>query len=79
MDRNAVLKDYIKDEFLRNPNAQLDENEDLIGTGILDSLGILRLVAYIEDTFGIEVPDEEVIYENFHSLTAMESYLKKHR
>lgn len=78
MDKKAVLKDYIKDEFIRNPNVQLDENEDLIGAGILDSLGILKLVAYIEDNFNIEVPDEEVVYENFHSLTAMENYLQRH-
>jgi acyl carrier protein len=78
MERKAILSDYIKNEIMRNRNAQLDENEDLLGAGILDSLGILKLVAYIEDTFGIEVPDSEVVYENFHSLNAMVNYLRQH-
>ena len=78
MDKIAVLKDYIKDEFLLNPNAQLDENEDLISSGILDSLGILKLVDYIETTFEVEVSDEEVVLENFHSLSAIENYLQQH-
>lgn len=79
MERKAILSDYIKNEIMRNRNAQLDENEDLLGAGILDSLGILKLVAYIEDTFGIEVPDAEVVYENFHSLNAMVNYLHQHQ
>lgn len=77
MDKKVVLKDYIKDEFIRNPNVQLDENEDLIGSGILDSLGILKLVSFIETTFDIDVPDGDVVYENFHSLDAINSYLQQ--
>ena len=75
MDKKAVLKDYIKDEFIRNPNVQLDENEDLIGSGVLDSLGIIKLVAFIETTFEVDVPDGDVVYENFHSLSAVVDYL----
>lgn len=78
MDRKALVTDFIKNEIMRNRNSQLDENEDLLGAGILDSLGILKLVAYIDESFGIEVPDEDVIYENFHSLASIESYLKRY-
>lgn len=76
MDKKAVIADYIKNEIIRNRNAQLDENEDLLGAGILDSLGVLRLVAFIDSTFGIEVPDSDVIYENFHSVNAIVEYLQ---
>jgi len=75
MDKKAILSDYIKNEIIRNRNFALDENDDLVGAGILDSLRILQLVAFIEKTFGIGVPDEAVIYDNFHSLTAIVSYL----
>ena len=76
MDKKAMLTDFIKQEIIRNRNAELDENEDLVGTGILDSLRILQLVAYIEKTFGIVVPDEDVVYDNFHSLRAIVDYLQ---
>lgn len=79
MERKDVLIDYIKNEIMRNHNAHLDEKEDLLSAGILDSLGVLKLVSFIEDTFEIKVPDGEVVYENFHSLNAMVNYLKQYR
>lgn len=78
MDRKTAIAEYIKKEVIRNRNAHLDENEDLLSAGILDSLGILQLVAYISDAFGIDVPDEDVVYENFHSLDSIVSYLKQY-
>jgi acyl carrier protein len=78
MDRKAALADYIRKEVIRNRNANLDENEDLLSAGILDSLGILQLVAFISDAFGVDVPDEDVVYENFHSLQSIANYLKQY-
>lgn len=75
MDRKAILAEYIKNEIMRNRNAKLSDDEDLLSSGILDSLGILQLVAFIEKTFGIHVPDEDVVFDNFQSLASMASYL----
>ena len=77
MDRKTVLSDYIKKEIMRNPKATLSEDEDLLSTGILDSLGILQLVAYIDKTLGIQIPDEDVVYENFMSVNALDNYLQQ--
>lgn len=75
MERKAALAEYIKNEIMHNRNAQLDEYEDLLGAGILNSLGILKVVAYyIADTIGVEVLDAEVVYEDFHGLNAMGNY-----
>jgi acyl carrier protein len=76
MDRKTALTDYIKNEIMRNRNAKLDENEDLLGAGILDSLAILQLVAYIDEQLGIQVPDEDVVYDNFKSINAITTYLQ---
>lgn len=78
MDRKNILKDYIKTEFLRDPNANLDESEDLLMSGVLDSLGILNLVAYIEENFNIRIPDEDVVYDNFKSIQSLDEYLLNH-
>jgi acyl carrier protein len=78
MDRKTALTEFIKNEVMRNKNAKLDENEDLLSAGILDSLAILQLVAYVEDQFGIKVPDEDVVFENFQSVSALTSYLEKY-
>lgn len=78
MDTKAILMDYIKQEFLRGRATDLKEDDNLLNTGILDSLGILQLVTFTEDRFGIQVPDEDVVFENFQSVKALADYLEKH-
>ena len=77
MDRKSALMDFVKHELLHGRKLELCDNEDLLSAGIIDSLGILRLVAFIEENFGIKVPDEDVVYENFNSFEAMGNYLQK--
>ena len=79
MDRKPMITEYIKKEIVRNEKASISENEDLLSSGVLDSLGILQLVAYIQDTFGIEVPDKDVVYENFHSIKSLNDYLMQYQ
>ena len=76
MDRKAAIAEYIKNEIMRNKNAKLDYDDDLLSAGILDSLAILQLVAYIEKALGIQVPDEDVVYDNFKSVNALVEYLQ---
>ncbi len=53
------------------------QNEDeLIETGLLDSLGILDVVTYLEEEFGLTVSDEELTPENFQSISTMASYVQ---
>jgi len=78
MDRKTALLEYIKNEIMRNRNARLGEDEDLLSSGILDSLGILQIVAFIENTFGIRIPDEDVVFDNFQSVNAMAAYLQRY-
>lgn len=78
MDRKTALLEYIKNEIMRNRNARLGEDEDLLSSGILDSLGILQIVAFIEKTFGIRIPDEDVVFDNFQSVNAMTAYLQRY-
>jgi acyl carrier protein len=75
MDRKTALSNYIKQEIMRNPNAKLNDGDDLLSAGILDSLGILQLVAFVEESFKIQIPDEDVVFENFQSIESLDNYL----
>ena len=77
MDREAALTEFVKNELLHGRKSDLSPEEDLLSTGIIDSLGILRLVSFIEEQFGIQVPDEDVVYENFNSIRSLTNYLQK--
>lgn len=77
MERAAQIMDFVKSELLRGRKADLRPEDDLLNGGILDSLSILQLVTFVEKHFGIQVPDEDVVYENFHSVAALSDYLNR--
>lgn len=77
MERAREIMDFVKSELLRGRKADLRPEDDLLNSGILDSLSILQLVTYVEKHFGIQVPDEDVVYENFHSIAALSDYLNR--
>ena len=55
----------------------LDPDEDLLEHGLLDSMGIIKLIVYIEETFGIKIEDDEIIPENFQSLNLMVKFVEQ--
>ncbi len=79
MDTQMILMDYIKEDLLKGRKMELSPDADLLSAGILDSLGILQMVAFIEERFGYQVPDEDVVFENFVSVEALTNYLKENK
>ena len=52
---------------------------DIIGEGLVDSLGIFKLIAFVEETFQVTIEPEEVLLENFQTLRAVRNLIvKKH-
>ncbi len=79
MSTSAVLAEYITRELSKGRTTIIKPDEDLLGAGIIDSLGILQLVAFVEQQFSVQIPDEDVVLENFQSVAALSDYLDKHR
>jgi len=75
MDYKNSLIQFIKDEFVRKRGGEIKEDDDLLSSGLIDSLGILTLVSFMEEQFSIEIPSEDVVYENFNSIESMSRYL----
>jgi acyl carrier protein len=73
----AVINDYISREFVQDASMlPLGNTTSLLETGILDSLGLLRLVVFIQERFGIMVDDVDLVPENFDSVEAICDYLR---
>jgi len=58
-------------------NKSLDPNEDLLEQGIIDSLGIMKLVLFLEESYGIQVDDQDITPENFQCLSSMVKYVEQ--
>ena len=73
---SQTIKQFIIDNFLFGDGAKLEFDTPLFEKGIIDSTGVLELVAFIEDNFNITVNDDELVQENFSSLNAIEKFLQ---
>lgn len=77
MDLVNPVKDFIIENFLFGEADGFDENTSFLDGGIIDSTGILELIAFLEETYGIAVEDDELVPENFNSLNEISSFLGK--
>lgn len=72
------LTQFIIQELLDEyDEVTLGEDDDILTTGLIDSLGIMRLVTYIEETFEKKIPYGDITIENFRTIKTIVSYLQK--
>ena len=80
MDIVQKLKHFLALEKTGDANTDinaLELDEDLLAEGIIDSMVLLKLVSFIEETFGVKVFDEDVTRENFGSFRAMQQFIER--
>ncbi|MEM9055974.1 MAG: acyl carrier protein [Pseudomonadota bacterium] len=70
-----TLIDFINDDLLSGQDETVDESTELLMEGIIDSLGVMRLVAFIESSFGVTIPPEDVTIDRFGSVALLADYL----
>jgi len=67
------IREYVLEEFAKTKGInQITDQEILTKNGIIDSMGIFRLVAFLEETFNVRVGDEEITHDNLESIDAIE-------
>lgn len=71
MEIEGKLREFVIEELQWDRGKQLDADYQLIQHGVVDSLGILSLVSFIEDEFGVQVQDEELVPEHFATISAI--------
>ncbi len=83
-DKSAVngtrekVSAFITENFLfRSDLQELGDEESLMDAGIIDSAGILELVAFIEGEFGVNMQDADMVRENLNSIAAITRYISR--
>lgn len=78
MDRKKQIRDFILENYLfTNEDSALSNDQSLLEAGIIDSTGILELIAFLQETFGLTVDDDEMIPDNFDSVDRIVSYVSR--
>jgi len=78
--QEMTIKDQIRDFVRENLAgvkgiASFTDQESLTQSGVIDSLGIFRLVSFLEETFGVRLSDEEITADNLSSIDVIDQFV----
>jgi acyl carrier protein len=74
------VRAFIEENFLfREDVSDLSDGDSLLESGVMDSTGILELVAFLEGEFKIEMSDAEIVPANLDSIASIAAYLERKR
>jgi acyl carrier protein len=74
-----ALKDALVHYIQENMAAgtAIDESTPLIDRGIIDSMGLMQVIMFIEEKTGIRIPDDEVLPDNFQTVGSIEALVDR--
>lgn len=76
-DIEATILSFIREHCLpQRMQHALGPGDNLFDTGTIDSAGLIHLIGYIEDSFGIVIPDEDLIPEKFATIASIAEYVR---
>jgi len=77
VDTGQIIREYIQKEIATG--REISNDESLLVAGVLDSLAVVKLVAYVEDQFDVEIPDSDFDPDNFESVATITQLIERIR
>ncbi len=74
-----IIYRFIQERFSLAGSKELTQELSLLDSGIVDSLGVLDLVGFIEEQFGIVAQDDDLVSENFDSIDSLVRFIRERR
>jgi len=73
------VRQFVLDNFMMAAAAEIPDDASFMDRHIIDSTGFLELISFVEETFGVQVTDDEMVPENLDSLNNIERYVQRKR
>ena len=73
----TIIKYIINELHGGREDLDIDPEDDLLGSGLIESMAMMRLIQYIEETYDFRVSPQEMTIENFMTVEAMANYVRK--
>ena len=70
-----LISAFIRDELVGDAGFEIDADENLLTGGLVDSVGIVRLIAHVTESLGVTVPPTDLVPANFRTVRIMAAYL----
>jgi acyl carrier protein len=77
MGVNEQVRKFITTNFYVDSADELLDEDSLLDRGIVDSTGVLEVIAFLEETFGISVEDSEMLPDNLDSIARIAAFVKR--
>jgi len=78
MQLKSEIRNFIVDNFLYGQDdGKLGDDISFLSTGIIDSTGMLEVVSFVEENYGISVEDDELVPENLDSIHNLSVFVQK--
>jgi acyl carrier protein len=71
------IRNFVQNELINEPDFELNDTDNLLAAGLIDSMGLMRLVAFVQEEYKISIPTEDIVMENFKNIEAIEYYIKQ--
>lgn len=70
-----IIAEFIQRQLLADPEATVDLDDNLLTSGTVDSVGVVRLTAFLNERFQVTVPPQDLTPDNFRTVRVMADYL----
>ncbi len=74
------IEDQIREFILKNlyygEDSFIGDADSFLETGVIDSMGVMELVAFVQSEFGLEVAQQEIVVENFDSIHKLANFVR---
>ena len=76
----SAIRNFIEENFLFQIGDQnLADNQSLLEAGVVDSTGVLELVAFLEDTFHLQIADKDIIPQNLDTVDSITAFVERNQ
>jgi acyl carrier protein len=76
----SAIRNFIEENFLFQIGDQtLADDQSLLEAGVVDSTGVLELVAFLEDTFHLQIADKDIIPQNLDTVDSITAFVERNQ
>ncbi len=75
--RKQQIRQFILDTFVLGKNIPLCDDDSFLSSGLLDSMGILEIIGFLEAQYGVEFGENDLVPENLDSINRIEAFLER--
>jgi acyl carrier protein len=76
---NDIIVNYIQEHLLGGSETGLSEEDDLLISGLLDSMSMMSLITFVEKQFQVKIPPQDMTIDNFQTVNAISNYLNRRK